>query len=133
MRILPRSQDGFTIVELIMAIVIGAIFVVTVTNLTISNDHIGHRSRDVSVVNSFAENKVESLRSAGYLSLSNGTTDITSELPSELKPPRSASMVISNSTTSVKKVDLTISYNEIGRPQTYSYTTLVGELGVGQN
>ncbi len=94
--------------------------------------HLAQRGRDVAATNSYVENKVESLRSAGYLSLSNGTTNVTSELPTELKPPRSGSVTISDESTSVKKVDISVTYNDQGTPRTYTYTTYVGELGVGQ-
>ncbi len=128
------NEGGFTLVELMIAIGVGVVFIISVTTLTINSDRIGHRTRTVATANSFAENKIEALRSVGYLSLSNGTTDITSQLPSELKAPRSASLVIATAPgmTAVKKIDLSITYNEQGRPRTYSYTTFEGELGVGQ-
>lgn len=115
-----------------MAISVGIIFIISVTTLTINNNHIAHRSRDVAVANSFAENKIEALRSSGYLSLSDGTTNITSELPNELKAPRNASVIITSQTVSVKKAVVSVTYNEQGSPRTYGYTTYIGELGVGQ-
>lgn len=130
---LESSEGGFTLVELITAIVIGALFFGAVSNLISNNSHLAQRARDVAAANSFVENKVEELRSAGYLSLSNGTTNITSELPSELKTPRSGSLVISSASTSIKRVVITVTYNDQGKSKTYSYTTYVGELGVGQN
>ena len=127
------EEKGFTLVELIVAIGIGAIFAISVSTLMNSNNHIANRTRDTAVANSFAENKIEELRSRGFLSLSDGTSDMSGELPGELKAPRSASLVISPHTASVKKLNLAITYNELGSPRTYSYTTFVGELGVGQN
>ncbi len=83
------------------------------------------------VANSYAESKIEALRSAGYLSLADGTTDITSELPDELNQA-SGSLVISSYNTAIKQAVLTINYNQQGNDQTYTYTTYIGELGVGQ-
>lgn len=131
---ISKNQTGFTLVELMTAIVIGAFFVGAVSTLIVNSSKIAQRARDVAVANSFAENKVESLRSIGYLSLglTSSPTDITSELPSELQAPRSATLNISQHSTSIKEAVLSIEYNDQGQQKTYSYTTFVGELGVGQ-
>lgn len=129
---LKLKSEGYTLVELIVAIAISAVFIGAVATLIIQNSRLAQRTRDVAVANSFAENKIEALRSAGYLVLSDGTTNITSELPTELKAPRGASQVISSASTGVKKVVITVTYNNLGVARTYSYTTYIGELGVGQ-
>lgn len=128
-----KNQSGFTLVELITAIGIGAFFIIAVSTLLINSSRISQRGRDIAVANSFAENKVEALRSAGYLRLDAGvTTDITGELPAELAAPRNASLAVSQQSTSIKEVLITIEYNDQGKQKTYSYTTYLGELGVGQ-
>jgi prepilin-type N-terminal cleavage/methylation domain-containing protein len=137
MSLLPRhhvSRDskGFTIVELLVTLLVGTALAGSVAVFLSLHTHIAQRGRDVSVTNSFVENKVESLRSAGFLNLTNGTTDITAELPTELNRPRSASLEISDESTSIKRIDLSITYSDQGQPRTYTYTTYVGELGVGQ-
>ena len=129
---LKNSESGFTLVELITAIVIGALFFGAVANLISNNSYLAERSKDVATTNSFVENKVEELRSAGYLSLSNGTIDVTAELPAELRAPKSGSVVISSESTSIKRVVINVTYNDQGKAKTYSYTTFIGELGVGQ-
>lgn len=138
MSIIRRSVEllsdnrGLTTVELLITIIVSAIFVISTSTIYTTQVYLNQRSRDHAVLNSFVEGKVESLRSAGFLSLANGTTDITNELPAELSEPRSASMEISPYNTSIKEVGVTISYNEQGQARTYSYTTFIGELGVGQ-
>lgn len=132
MRTLGKNSDGFSIVEMLIAIAISAAFIGSVSAMLTNNARLAQRSRDVAVANSYAENKVEELRSIGYLGLNIGTTSITSELPNELRPPRNGSLVISNDTTSVKKAVISITYSDQGKPKTYYYTTKIGELGVGQ-
>jgi type II secretory pathway pseudopilin PulG len=132
MRVLRSDSNGFTIVELIAGIVILGLFVGSVVTLITNNARLSQRGRSLVSANSYAENKIEALRSAGYLSLTNGTTSLTSELPVELKTPRSASQTIASATPSVKRVDLSITYNEQGINRTYTYTSYIGELGVGQ-
>lgn len=132
MSMMGARSRGFTIVELLVTMVVGGLLAGSVTLFLTLHTHIAQRGRDVSVTNSFAENKIESLRSAGFLSLSNGTSDITSQLPAELKAPRSASLTISDESTSIKQVDLSVTYNDQGHARTFTYTTFIGELGVGQ-
>ena len=127
-----KSRGGFAIVELIVAIVVGSIVCSAAIMLVVSHLHLSQQSRDIVLANAYVENKVESLRSIGYSGLTDGTTDISSELPSELNSPRSASQVISTQSAGLKKVDISVTYNDQGTNRTYSYTTYVGELGVGQ-
>lgn len=129
---LTQPTDGFTLVELLITLIVGAIVVTGLNSIVTSQAFLGQRTRDLVLANAFTEGKVESLRSKGYLGLSDGTTDITGELPSELNAPRSGSIQIAPYTSATKKVSITITYNEQGKPRTYSYSTLIGELGVGQ-
>jgi prepilin-type N-terminal cleavage/methylation domain-containing protein len=123
---------GFTLVELLVTIFACGVVLGGLSIAVDSQSAVAQRHRDMVIANAYANSKVEALRSKGFLGLTDGTTNLTSELPAELKSPRSASLVVSSHTVSVKQVDLTITYNERGVARTYSYTTLIGELGVGQ-
>jgi hypothetical protein len=125
-------QTGYLTVELIIALVVGALLILSLNNIVVSQGYLAQRGRDQSTANAFAEQKFEALRSQGYLSLTNGTTSLTNELPSELKRPRSASLVISSQSAALKKVHLTVTYSEQGKTRTHAYITYIGELGVGQ-
>lgn len=127
-----RRPEGFTIVELIVGVVVGSLIVGGVSLIIANQVHLAQRGRDLVITNAFVERKVESLRSIGFLGLSNGITDITNELPNELNPPKSAHQQISTFSTAVKKVDISVTYNDQGASRTYTYTTYIGELGVGQ-
>ena len=115
-----------------MTIVVGSIMIGSAALALISQQHLSQRDRDLVVANSYVEQKVEALRSIGFLGLSIGTTNITAEMPSELNSPRSGSLQISSYSASIKQVDISITYNDQGTSRTYSYTTYIGELGVGQ-
>lgn len=125
-------SDGFSIIELLVVIVIGTIMIGGISMIVTSHSYISQRGRDLIVANAYGERKIESLRSIGFLGLADGTTDITNELPAELSPPRSALLIISTASTGLKKVELSLTYNEQGASRSYLYTTYLGELGVGQ-
>lgn len=126
-----RDEGGFSIVELILAIVVGATFLGSLSLVTNNYTNLGKRSRNLLLVNSFAEAEIEQLRNNTYNSLNLGTTSLTSQLPSQL-PGRSGSMTISQAQTGLKQIDISISYNDLGITRTYTYRTYEGELGVGQ-
>lgn len=126
------ERSGFTIVELLVALVVGGIMFVSLNAMYTSQTYLAQRSRDVVLANAFVESKVESLRSKGFLSLSNGTTDITNELPDELSSSRSGTLVIGTYSDGVKSIEITVTYNEQGSSRSYYYKSFIGELGVGQ-
>jgi prepilin-type N-terminal cleavage/methylation domain-containing protein len=127
-----RPQGGFTIVELLVAIAVGAIVTISLNQVVTSYVHVAQRGRYLNLANSYAEAKVEALRNSGYGSLSTGTSNISGELPSQLPRDRSASMTVSSPSGGIKQVDISVSYKDQGQSNTYSYTTYIGELGVGQ-
>jgi prepilin-type N-terminal cleavage/methylation domain-containing protein len=126
------SQDGFTIVELVVTIVVAGFIIpavaVALTNLSVVNKI----ARDKTLANMLVQNKVETLRSAGYNSLSDGTTSFVSELPNTIGSPRTASYTISSPATGIKQVDITISFSEYHVSKSLSFRTYISELGVGQ-
>jgi prepilin-type N-terminal cleavage/methylation domain-containing protein len=128
-----KASAGFTLVELLVTLVVSGLLIAAVNTAVVAQTSTSERARDMVIANAYAEGKFESVRSQGFLALSDGTVSITSDLPSELKAPRSGSIAISTQSISVKRVVLTITYNDRGTARTYQYTTFVGELGVGQN
>lgn len=127
-----RNQKGFSIIELILAIVVGAVFIASMDVIVSDYVHLGQHSRNLILANSYAEGKVEALRSIGYNGLNPGTTDLSSELPTQLQSPRSGTMTIGTPQNGLKQIDLSISYTDQGSSRTYTYRTYIGELGVGQ-
>lgn len=129
---LKQHQSGYTLLELLVSLIVGAILVGSLSTAVNNQTYLSQRAKGVTIANSYVENKVEELRSRGYLAIADGTTNLNSELPTTLPAPRTGSLVVSSSTAGVKTVDITISYNEQGKQRTYAYKTYIGELGVGQ-
>jgi prepilin-type N-terminal cleavage/methylation domain-containing protein len=127
-----RASNGFTIVELLVSIAVGAIVTASLTQVVTSYVHVAQRGRYLNLANSYAEAKAEALRNNGYNALNAGTTNISSELPGQLPPGKSASLVVSAPLAGIKQADISITYKDQGQTNTVSYTTYIGELGVGQ-
>lgn len=126
------SQQGLTIVELLVTIAVAAVVITALTEVVTGYLHIAQRGRYLNLANSFAESEMEALRNQGYNSLSLGSSSLTSALPGQLPPVRSATMDITSPQTGLKQIFITVSYTDNGVNSSYSYTTYIGELGVGQ-
>ncbi len=129
---LKKDQTGFTITEVIVAIALFVVILPTIVGMIISMGFVNKKSKDYAIVNGFAEEKMESLRSIGYTALTNGTTDFTGELPGTLSPPRSGTYLVSTQSANVKKIVLTLTYTVQGQLQTFNYTSYIGRTGIGQ-
>lgn len=127
-----RSQKGFTIIELLVAIAVMGFSIPAVAIALRNLTGVNNRARDLALANIIISNKAEQIRSSGFNSLTVGTTDFSSELPSALAKPRNASYVVDIPTSGIANVTLTISYKDYNRTRTLTYKTIVSELGVGQ-
>lgn len=125
------KQKGFTIVEMLVALALFAILIPALTLGISTLTQLNNRARDLTIISILAENKIESLRSIGYNSIVNGTTDFSTELPAELASPKSASYSVTEN-AGIKTIDVTISYTDYRNPKTIKYKSLVSETGVGQ-
>src|SRR5262245_10449841 len=114
-----RNESGYTIVEIIVTLVVGIIIVGAINLLLVNQNHLSQQNRDLVLANAYMEGKVESVRSAGFKSLSDGSTNITSELPAELSAPHSGTVTVSSVDTATKKVNISVTYNDQGKSRTY--------------
>ena len=127
-----KHSEGFTLVEILVAITVAGIMIVTLNEVVNSYLHVSQRGRYLNLANAYVEAKTEELRNNGYNSLNTGTTNLKSELPAKLPPSKNASMTITDPGGGIKKIDISVSYFDNGQSNAYSYTTYIGELGVGQ-
>lgn len=132
MKIKRLNPEGLTLVELMVAIAVGAIVTISLTQVVNNYVLLGHRARNLSTVNAFVEAKVEALRNTGYNGLNVGSTSLTSELPDRLPPGSTSTLTISNPAGGIKQLQIAVTYKDQGNSKTYNYTTYVGELGVAQ-
>lgn len=130
--LIRNDTRGFTIVELLVVIAVAGIMIGSLSEVVTTYVHTAQRGRYLSLANAYVEAKIEAMRNAGYNSLNVGTYGLASELPAQLPPGRSATMTITNPYVGIKQADITVSYNDQGLNNSYSYTTYIGELGVEQ-
>lgn len=126
-----KKEGGFTILELVITIALIGIIIPSVYLAINSLLIINKRSRNISLTNIAAENKVESLRSIGYNNIPTGNSTFTNELPSELSKPNSATLNVINS-NGKKVIDINISFKDYNKQRLVQYKTIIGETGVGQ-
>lgn len=126
------SSPGFTIIELLVSIAMIGFIVLGVVAMNNSLGNINKRARDTSLAVASMETKFESLRSKGYNAVTIGTTNFTSELPSELSGPKSASYSVDLFQLGIKRITMTVNYTANNQTKTYTQTSFLGELGVGQ-
>lgn len=128
-----KNEDGFTLVELIVAIVIISLMAIGVTSLYIAIEKTQRKTRLLETATRAGEKKIEELRNNHYNSLENDTIiDFTDELPTALPEPRSGTVDVSEPTPGIKRVDVTISYKDGRTNRDVELSSLIGVLGIGQ-
>ena len=128
---MKRDSKGFTIVEMLVALALFAIIIPAITLGLSTLTQLNNRARDLTLISIIAENKIESLRSMGYNSVIVGTTTFTSELPSEIASPKTATLTVAQG-TGLKTIDVSIQYTDYRNSRTINYKSVIGETGVGQ-
>ncbi len=129
---LTKDQLGFTVIEVMIGIALFAVIVPSIIFAVVSLNQVNDRAADLTFANVLAENKIESLRSAGYNSLTDGTYDFTADLTPTFTLPRQANYIITSPETGIKQIEVNIEYTDKGVLRQLQYKSLIGELGVAQ-
>lgn len=127
------KNDGFTLVELLAAIAIMGIMVIAIVSLYITIENTQSKSYHLEMATRAGEKQIESLRNSQYGALVPDTTmDFSSELPDELPDPKTGSVYVSEPELGLRRVDVTITYNERGGAKTVKQSSFIGIIGIGQ-
>lgn len=125
-------QGGFTTIELLISIGLFGLIAPSISLAIVSINRINDRASDLTYANVIAENKIETLRSAGYNTLVDGTTNFSGELPATFSEPKSANYTVLTSTAGLKEILINIQYSDQGITRDLSYKSIISELGVSQ-
>jgi type II secretory pathway pseudopilin PulG len=129
---LGGDSRGFTIPELAIAIVFMGIVATSISQLFLSIQDIQRRTAHLESATHAAQTEVESLRNNNYNTLVNGQDiDFTASLPANL-PKGSGHVAVSEPMTGLKRVDVTVSYNERGETRQVKLSSLIGIIGISQ-
>ncbi len=129
---ISKDSLGFTVIEVMVGIALFAVIVPSIIFAVVSINQVNDRAADLTYANVLAENKIESLRSAGYNSLSDGTVDFTGDLSPTFTAPRQANYIITSPDIGIKQIEVNIEYTAQGVLRNLQYKTLISELGVAQ-
>ncbi|HEX7368124.1 MAG TPA: hypothetical protein VF261_00520 [Candidatus Saccharimonadales bacterium] len=129
---LRANDEGLTIVELIVTIIVLGILVIAITNLFIGIQHEQRQAGFLVSATHAAQTEVETLRNNSYTSLTNGQTiDFTSQLPSNL-PQATGTVQVSTPAADLRRVDVTVSYAADNSTHQVTLSSIIGVIGISQ-
>lgn len=127
-----NKNDGFTLVEILVTILLLGICVASLSSMFISIRNIQVQTSYYDTANRAAAREIESLRNDSYATLTAGQTiNFTADLPSNL-PGRSGLATISAPSDGLRRVDATVTYISQGKTRTVTLSSLIGEIGITQ-
>lgn len=128
------NEAGFTLVELLVTIVVLGIVISSLGGLYYLMQETEVRSQQFDLAVRAARDEIEDLRNNGYASLTPGSSiNFTASLPSALPSDRNGSAAVSQPTSGLRRVDVTITYTSYNIPQTVELSSDIGIVGLGQN
>lgn len=127
------NEKGYTLVELVITILVFGVITASVTNLFLTINQSQVRSNYLETASRAAQREVESLRNSNYGSLTPGEDiDFTDELPTILPPDKTGTVEVSEPTSGLRRVDVTVSYTYQNKTQQVKLSSLIGEIGITQ-
>lgn len=128
-----NKKDGFTLVELLVTmLVIGVVFI-GLSNIFISIQRAQVQTSYLESATRAAQRQIESLRNSSYSNLVAGQTiDFSSQLPSNLPVGSTGTVAVTEPSTGIKRVDVTVSYEYAGDTRNVSLSSLIGVIGIVQ-
>jgi prepilin-type N-terminal cleavage/methylation domain-containing protein len=129
-----KSNAGFTMVEILVAVVAIGIMIISLANLAIYIGGIQRQTERLTLAKRTAEAKIESLRNNHYNTLTNSPPpiDFTNELPADLPSPHSATVTVSEPQSGLKRLDVSISYKDGNNNRQVKFSALIGNIGIAQ-
>ncbi len=131
---MKRDQSGFTLVELIVAIAVTGLVLGGIVNLYIGIQTMQRRTYHTELATRAGERQVESLRNAQYINLEPGVDiDFSDDLPADLPSPKTGTVVVSEPSEGLRRVDVTITYRDgSSGSRTVKQSSLIGVIGIAQ-
>lgn len=127
------NEAGFTLIELLVTMVVLGIVITSLAALFYTMQVTQVQSQRYDLAVRAARTEIEDLRNSGYDTLSPGTNiDFTSSLPSGLPAGKNGTVVVSQPTADLRRVDVTITYTDYGIAKTVTLSSDIGIIGLRQ-
>jgi prepilin-type N-terminal cleavage/methylation domain-containing protein len=127
------QESGFTLIELMVTVTVLGIVIASLGGLYYTMQITEVQSQHYDIAVRAARTEIENLRNNGYSSLTPGATvDVTSSLPAALPSDKTGTVTISEPISDLRRVDVTITYTDYGKPQTVTLSSNIGVIGLGQ-
>ena len=128
-----KNTRGFTIVELIISIIVIGIVVMALSSLFVSIQNTQTQANYKENATRAAQREIETLRNNNYNALVTGSTiDFTNQLSPKLPKGSSGTVVVSEPTSGLKRVDATVSYPDGNKTHKVQLSSLIGVIGITQ-
>lgn len=137
---IKRSSGGFTVIELVITlIVVGVVFIAFSTTFA-GVENISKKGSDIATASSLAFAKLETYENLDFTSLPTtspaGTLvqveDFSSSLPSVLETPRVGKVYINTTSSTLKQVDVQVTFGSGASQRFIEYDTFIQKNGVGR-
>ena len=126
------NQQGFTIVELTITILVLGVITLSITNLMIGVRTTQTQATYLETATHAAQREVETLRNNSYDSLTPGSNiNFTSSLPTSL-PSATGTVIVSQPMAGLRRVDVTVSYKSSGKVRNVKLSSSIGIIGISQ-
>jgi prepilin-type N-terminal cleavage/methylation domain-containing protein len=128
-----QKSRGFTLVELMVTITVLGLVISGIGGLYYIMQITEVRSQHLDLALRAARTQIESLRNNGYNALTPGSNiNFTADLPTDLPPDRTGTVVVSQPLPELRRVDVTVTYTDYGKAQTVTLSSNIGVIGIGQ-
>ncbi len=128
-----KKEQGFTLAELMITLVVVGIVVSSVAMLLGAIQRSQRQTAYTESATRAAQRQIEILRNNQFNQLTPGVDiSFTNDLPAILPPPKSGTVVVSEPSSGLKRVDVTVRYQDGGQQRTVQLSSLIGVLGITQ-
>lgn len=127
------NQKGFTLIELLATIAVVGVVTLGIASLFYNIQFVQRQSNYLDRATRAAQKEVEVLRNNSYNALTAGEEiDFSSQLPSELPSGSTGTVAVTEPSPGLKRVDVTVSYNDGNKPQSVTLSSMIGVIGLSQ-
>lgn len=127
------DASGFTLVELMVTVLVLGLVITSLGGLYYIMQILQVQSQHLDLATRAAQTEIEDLRNLGYSNLTVGTNiNFTASLPSSLPSSKAGTVVVTQPLSGLKRVDVTVSYTDYGKPESVTLSSDIGIVGIGQ-